>query len=36
VIVADISLDRNEMVREGWGFFRNRRPDTYSPLIWQE
>jgi agmatine deiminase len=36
VVVADITLDRNEMVREGWGFFRNRRPDTYSPLIWQE
>ena len=36
VIVADISLDMNDMVREGWGFLRNRRPDTYSLLTLKE
>jgi agmatine deiminase len=35
VLIADISLDMNEMVREGWGFLRNRRPDTYSILTRQ-
>jgi agmatine deiminase len=33
VLVAELDLTKNEMVREGWGFFRNRRPDTYWPLI---
>ena len=33
VIIAELDLARNEDVREGWGFFRNRRPDTYWPLI---
>ncbi len=33
VLVAELDLARNEMVREGWGFFRNRRPDVYWPLI---
>lgn len=36
VIIADISLDMNERVREGWGFLRNRRPDTYGILLQQE
>jgi agmatine deiminase len=35
VVIADISLEMNEMVREGWGFLRNRRPDTYSILTRQ-
>ena len=33
VLVAELDLAKNEMVREGWGFFRNRRPDAYWPLI---
>ncbi len=32
VLVAGIDLSRNGAVREGWGFFRNRRPDTYGLL----
>ncbi len=33
VLVAELDLARNEAVREGWGFFRNRRPDVYWPII---
>ena len=33
VLVAELNLDRNRSVREGWGFFRNRRPDVYWPII---
>ncbi|RQW79573.1 MAG: peptidyl-arginine deiminase [Methanothrix sp.] len=33
VVIAELDLSQNETVREGWGFFRNRRPDTYWPLI---
>ncbi|VVB70651.1 Nitrilase [uncultured archaeon] len=33
VIVAELDLGMNEAVREGWGFFRNRRPDVYWPII---
>jgi agmatine deiminase len=33
VLVAELDLSKNEMVQEGWGFFRNRRPDVYWPLI---
>ncbi len=33
VLVAELDLAKNEAVREGWGFFRNRRPDVYWPLI---
>ncbi|HTY52485.1 MAG TPA: agmatine deiminase family protein [Methanomicrobiales archaeon] len=32
VLVADLDLSLNRAVREGWGFFRNRRPDTYGIL----
>jgi agmatine deiminase len=32
ILVADIDLSRNEFYSEGWGFMRNRRPDTYSEL----
>ncbi len=31
VLVAAVDLAQNAAVREGWGFFRNRRPDTYTP-----
>ena len=29
ILTATIDLAHNRHVREGWGFFRNRRPDTY-------
>ena len=33
MLVVELDLGHNEAVREGWGFFRNRRPDVYWPLI---
>lgn len=33
VLVAQLDLSKNEDVREGWGFFRNRRPETYWPIV---
>ena len=33
VLLADLDLAKNQAVREGWGFFRNRRPDLYWPII---
>lgn len=32
VIVAKVDLDYNKFLAEGWGFLRNRRPDTYRSL----
>jgi len=32
VLVAKIDLERNKFFEEGWGFLRNRRPDTYKNL----
>jgi agmatine deiminase len=32
VLVVELDLDMNASVREGWGFFKNRRPETYGPL----
>jgi agmatine deiminase len=32
VLLADLDLSLNGRVREGWGFLRNRRPDTYVAL----
>ena len=32
VLVVEIDLSMNESIREGWGFFRNRRPETYGAL----
>jgi len=29
VLVAKLDLSHNRRIREGWGFLRNRRPDTY-------
>jgi agmatine deiminase len=29
-LIASLDLSMNETVRESWGFFRNRRPDTYT------
>jgi agmatine deiminase len=33
ILVVELDLAQNEAVREDWGFFRNRRPDVYWPLI---
>ena len=33
VLVVEIDLDKNSEVQEGWGFFRNRRPETYGSLV---
>lgn len=32
IVIAELDLAKNKEVREGWGFFDNRRPDTYSAL----
>lgn len=32
VLVVDLDLSMNQRVREGWGFLRNRRPDSYGIL----
>jgi agmatine deiminase len=36
VLVTELDLTMNKRVREGWGFLRNRRPDTYGPLTGPE
>lgn len=33
IILADLDLSMNREVQESWGFFRNRRPDTYGRLL---
>lgn len=33
IIIADLDLSMNRTVQESWGFFRNRRPDTYGNLV---
>jgi agmatine deiminase len=35
VVMAEVSLSMNTQVREGWGFLRNRRPETYAILAWK-
>ena len=32
VLIRKIDLSRNKVIREGWGFFRNRKPKMYLPL----
>ena len=32
VLIAEVDLAGNEAIREGWGFFRNRRPETYGAI----
>ena len=31
-LIVQIDLSFNKRIRDGWGFIRNRRPDTYTPL----
>jgi agmatine deiminase len=33
VVIAEIDLSKNKRIQDGWGFLRNRRPDTYKTLI---
>jgi agmatine deiminase len=33
VLIATVDLGKNKKIQEGWGFLRNRRPDTYNRLI---
>ncbi|WP_292346541.1 agmatine/peptidylarginine deiminase, partial [Methanoregula sp. PtaB.Bin085] len=33
ILLATADLSMNNNVRESWGFFRNRRPDTYGRLV---
>lgn len=32
VLVVKVDLNKNKRIQEGWGFLKNRRPDTYSSL----
>lgn len=32
VLVAKVDLCKNREIQEGWGFLKNRRPDTYTKL----
>lgn len=33
ILTSKINLDNNKKTIEGWGFLRNRRPDTYKILV---
>ncbi|MFA5991394.1 MAG: carbon-nitrogen hydrolase [Candidatus Doudnabacteria bacterium] len=33
ILVQKLDLSRNKFFAEGWGFLRNRRPDTYKNLV---
>lgn len=30
IVLATLDLSHNKRIRDGWGFFKNRRPDTYK------
>ena len=32
IILTRVDLGMNESIRDSWGFFRNRRPDTYGTI----
>jgi len=32
VLIAELDLNKNRIIQEGWGFLRNRRPDTYGVI----
>ena len=32
-LVVEVDLAKNKRIQEGWGFLRNRRPDTYKALM---
>jgi len=33
VLVVKVDLSKNTRIQEGWGFLKNRRPDTYDRLV---
>ncbi len=33
VLIVTVDLAKNKKIQEGWGFLRNRRPDTYRALV---
>jgi len=33
VLVVSVDLAKNKRIQDGWGFLRNRRPDTYMGLV---
>ncbi len=33
ILIAKLDLTKNKYYAEGWGFLRNRRPDTYKNLV---
>jgi agmatine deiminase len=33
VLVVKLDISQNKRIREGWGFIKNRRPETYSLII---
>ena len=32
IVIARVDTGINHSIRDSWGFFRNRRPDTYAPV----
>ncbi|OGL48012.1 MAG: hypothetical protein A3C43_08015 [Candidatus Schekmanbacteria bacterium RIFCSPHIGHO2_02_FULL_38_11] len=33
VVVVEVDLSKNKRIRDGWGFLKNRRPETYGMLV---
>lgn len=33
ILLADLDLSLNKFIAEGWGFMRNRRPETYKRIL---
>jgi agmatine deiminase len=33
VLMLSLDLSLNKKIRDAWGFFRNRRPDTYMKVL---
>jgi N-carbamoylputrescine amidase len=33
LIIRELDLDRIREVRDGWAFYRDRRPDAYGELV---
>jgi agmatine deiminase len=32
-LVVKVNLAKNKTIQDGWGFLRNRRPDSYHKLV---
>lgn len=33
ILIGKLDLSKNRKIRDAWGFFRNRRPETYTPIL---